>query len=83
MIRELIDKVLSTRVVIRKNSLTVCRLQVIEGDLFTNVSYVYFASFTQRIISKDRYELTDKATLKNILSIYKELTNYYNSILKK
>ncbi|MDA6068943.1 hypothetical protein NJT12_04840 [Flavobacterium sp. AC] len=50
--------------------------------MFTEVNFRYTASYGNQIKATDTYELDDKVTLDHVLSIYKELTNYYNGVLK-
>lgn len=82
MIKKLIYKLLNTKVLILDNALVFYIVEVKDNSLFTEVNFRYTASYGNQITATDIYELDDKVTLNHVLSIYKELTNYYNGVLK-
>lgn len=83
MIKKFLSKAFNTKVLLFDNALVLYRITYKNESLFAEVNYYFFAGIGEVIKSNDVYELSDKTTLKNVIEIYREVTNYYNGILKK
>lgn len=65
-----------------KGGLICYRKYVVENEIMIDVKLIYFVSITQFIISKDKYTLTEKLTLKTLLNGYYQMIDKYNHITK-
>lgn len=70
------------RVIYYKGGLICYRKYVVENEIMIDVKLIYFVSITQFIISKDKYTLTEKLTLKTLLNGYYQMIDKYNHITK-